>query len=186
MALLAEELVEEWLNRQGYFTIRGIKLGVQEIDILAIKPGANGSVSCRHIEAQASMRPISYISSAPKLLQKQGRAANSVKRSNSELRQGVKEWVQKKFRMPKKRKLKADLFDGQWSEELVINVVRSDKEVDLISKSGVKIHRLSDIVSSLADEALVVKSAAGADFVDLLQMGIAQNRQALGPAHGVD
>lgn len=26
MALLAEEIVEEWLNRQGYFTIRGIKM----------------------------------------------------------------------------------------------------------------------------------------------------------------
>ena len=33
MALLAEELVEEWLNRQGYFTIRGIKFGVHEIDL---------------------------------------------------------------------------------------------------------------------------------------------------------
>jgi hypothetical protein len=32
MALLAEEIVEEWLNRQGYFTIRGIKKGVHEID----------------------------------------------------------------------------------------------------------------------------------------------------------
>jgi hypothetical protein len=36
MALLAEEIVEEWLNRNGYFTIRGIKLGVHEIDLLAI------------------------------------------------------------------------------------------------------------------------------------------------------
>jgi hypothetical protein len=36
MALLAEEIVEEWLNRNGYFTIRGIKLGVQEIDLLAL------------------------------------------------------------------------------------------------------------------------------------------------------
>lgn len=36
MALLAEEIVEEWLNRQGYFTIRGIKMGVQEIDLLAV------------------------------------------------------------------------------------------------------------------------------------------------------
>ena len=24
MSLLTEEVVEEWLNRQGYFTIRGI------------------------------------------------------------------------------------------------------------------------------------------------------------------
>ena len=31
MALLAESLVEEWLNRAGYFTIRGLKHGVDEI-----------------------------------------------------------------------------------------------------------------------------------------------------------
>jgi len=37
MSLLAEEIVEEWLNRDGYFTIRGIKLGVHEIDLLALK-----------------------------------------------------------------------------------------------------------------------------------------------------
>jgi Holliday junction resolvase-like predicted endonuclease len=37
MALLAEEIVEEWLNRQGYFTIRGIRLGVNEIDLVAVK-----------------------------------------------------------------------------------------------------------------------------------------------------
>ena len=38
MSLLGEEVVEEWLNRNGYFTIRGIKVGVDEIDILAIRP----------------------------------------------------------------------------------------------------------------------------------------------------
>ena len=66
MALLAEEIVEEWLNRQGYVTIRGIKMGVHEIDLLAVKWLENGKVECRHIEVQASMRPVSYISRVPK------------------------------------------------------------------------------------------------------------------------
>ena len=57
MALLAEELVEEWLNRQGFFTIRGLKLGVHEMDLLAIRPRPDGSLECRHVEVQASMRP---------------------------------------------------------------------------------------------------------------------------------
>jgi Holliday junction resolvase-like predicted endonuclease len=83
-ALLAEEIVEEWLNRQGYFTIRGIKLGVHEIDLLAVKPN-EGVVECRHIEVQASMRPVSFISKVPKKLQKGGRAANSASRSETEL-----------------------------------------------------------------------------------------------------
>ncbi len=98
MALLAEEIVEEWLNRQGYFTIRGIKLGVHEIDLLAIKWQVGGITECRHIEVQASMRPVSYISRVPKVGQKAGRPANSAKRSDEELNQGVAEWVETKFR----------------------------------------------------------------------------------------
>jgi len=41
--LLAESLVDEWLNRQGFFTIRGVKHGVGEIDLLAIRavPGVH-------------------------------------------------------------------------------------------------------------------------------------------------
>ncbi len=34
MALLAEPLVDEWLNRKGFFTLRGIKHRVREIDLL--------------------------------------------------------------------------------------------------------------------------------------------------------
>jgi len=36
MALLDEQLVEEWLNTQQFFTMRGIKCGVDEIDLLAL------------------------------------------------------------------------------------------------------------------------------------------------------
>lgn len=35
MALVAETFAEEWLNRQGYFTIRGVKTGPGETDLLA-------------------------------------------------------------------------------------------------------------------------------------------------------
>jgi hypothetical protein len=44
MALLAESLVEEWLNRAGYFTIRGVKHGLGEMDLLAVRPGSDGVV----------------------------------------------------------------------------------------------------------------------------------------------
>ena len=70
MALLAEEVVEEWLNRNGYFTIRGIKVGVDEIDILAIKPTTSGRHECRHIEVQVSINPISYITKVPASIRK--------------------------------------------------------------------------------------------------------------------
>lgn len=171
MALLAEEIVEEWLNRSGYFTIRGIKVGVHEIDLLAVKPAthSNGAVECRHIEVQASMRPVSYISRVPVEIQKTGRAANSAKRSDDELVKGVAEWVHKKFRHPGKVSLMRSLWNRDWSSELVINNVKSEDEVRLIESHGIKITRLPEVIADLASRGTY--SAAGADFLDLIHMG---------------
>jgi hypothetical protein len=86
MALLAEEIVEEWLNRQGFFTIRGIKVGVEEIDILAMRLDDEGKPICRHIEVQASINPVSYLTPLAKALQKElGRAAFSMKHREPEV-----------------------------------------------------------------------------------------------------
>jgi hypothetical protein len=52
MSLLAEEVIEEWLRRDGHFTMRGIKLGNHEIDLLAVKRSGD-KIICRHIEVQA-------------------------------------------------------------------------------------------------------------------------------------
>lgn len=171
MAILAEEIVEEWLNRQGYFTIRGIKLGVDEIDLLAVKRRTNDSVECRHIEVQASIRPVSYISQVPKAAQRQGRAANSVKRTEDELVAGVDEWVHKKFFSDKKLNIKQSLWNGEWSSELVLNVVKSEDEVKLIQRRGIAVIWLKDVVSSLTGLNHMIGSAAGGDFIDLIQMG---------------
>ena len=111
MALLAEEIVEEWLNRDGWFTIRGIKIGVDEIDILAIKPTANG-IQCRHLEVQASFNPVSYLTKVPKARRQPGQAAGSAKhRSDEELHECVREWVRQKFDHPKKVKQRKQLFE---------------------------------------------------------------------------
>ena len=173
MALLAEELVEEWLRRQGYFTIRGIKLGVHEIDLLAVRWRSGQDAECRHLEVQASMRPVSFISRVPKDLQRSGRAANSARRSAEELSLGVTEWVHTKFKRSEKVELMKKLWNGEWSSELVLNAVHSQEEVELIEKCGVKVLRLKDIVVSLAQNRGPVASASGADFVDLIHMGAA-------------
>ena len=101
MALLAEEIVEEWLNRNGYFTIRGAKLGLYEIDLLAIKK-TSSKVERRHIEVQASIKPASYMTSLSKEAQLETRRGphSAAKRSQDVLKAGVQEWVEKKFLMP--------------------------------------------------------------------------------------
>jgi hypothetical protein len=61
MALLAEQLVNEWLNRHGFFTLHGIKIGVDEIDLLGVR-ATKGRLEGWHVECQVSFRPVAYIS----------------------------------------------------------------------------------------------------------------------------
>ena len=177
MSLLAEEVVEEWLNRQGYFTIRGIKLGVHEIDLLAIKKSAEGTTECRHIEVQVSMRPVSYITQVPRELQRTGRSPNSARRSLDELGIGVSEWVEKKYHHPDKVRLRESLWPGDWSYEFVAHVVKSEDELSLIASHGIKVIRFSDVVSSLTSKHALFSSACGGDIVELVHMGITDKRQ---------
>ena len=171
MSLLAEVVVEEWLNRQGYFTIRGIKQGYDEIDLLAIRPRADGTIERRHIEVQASIRPMSYISQLPKQVQKNtGRAANTPTRTPEELEQGVLEWVEKKFNKPVKKQLRESLAKGEWTFELVINNVKSKNEVMLIESHNIVILELKDIVKALRAKNTLIKAASGADLLELMHL----------------
>jgi hypothetical protein len=169
MSLLAEELIEEWLNRQGYFTIRGTKIGVQEIDLLAIRTTTNG-VECRQIEVQASVRPVSYISSVPKEIQRQtGHAAGSAKaREDGELREGIREWITKKFDHPEKEKIRRHLAPGTWSRELIVHVVKHQRELELLSAAGITIRYLTKILADLKRNDFLIGGAAGAHLVDLV------------------
>lgn len=170
MSLLGEEVVEEWLNRNGYFTIRGIKIGVDEIDILAIKPLPKGRHECRHMEVQISINPISYITKVPAAIRKQTGigAHNAQKRDTTQLRQGVSEWIEAKFNQPRKVELRNRLCSGSWTTELVIGKIRHEEEISLLKEAGVKIHRLKDIILEMTEKPGIVKAASGADLYDLM------------------
>lgn len=172
MALLAEEVVEEWLNRNGYFTIRGIKIGVHEIDLLAIAM-RGASVDARHVEVQVSIMPVSYLCPLPRDTQtRTGRKPMSMKaRSPKEMAEGVREWVFKKFRHEAKRRLRQELFPGEWTYELVVHKVKFPEELSLLEKQGVKILRLQEIVGSLSRGGTVVQRAAGSELLDLITLG---------------
>lgn len=174
MALLAEEIVEEWLRRDGYFTIRGIKLGVHEVDLLAVRP--NGEKwECRHVEVQASINPVSYLSRVPAADQKAaGLKSTSRKlRTDEQLKQGIQEWIAKKFDHPAKvalmdRLVGSGIRVGPWKRELVVHRLAFEQEATLLEESGVRIIRLSHIVQALRSPGGVIAKAGGADFLDLL------------------
>jgi hypothetical protein len=169
MALLAEEIVEEWLNRQGYFTIRGVKVGVHEIDLLAIRYGAAG-LECRHIEVQASVNPISYLTQVSKAVREAtGRAgANAKLREEQDLRQGVREWIEKKYDHARKREVRDSLAPGPWSKELVVHRLKYEVERKMVEEAGIKVWDLSDVIADLKRGGMRLQGAAGAHLVELV------------------
>ena len=143
-------------------------MGVDEIDILAIKPTKEG-IQCRHIEVQASFNPVSYLTKVPKEKRLPGQGAHSAKhRSDDELFDSVQGWIKQKFDHPKKISQRKALFDGHWTRELVIHNLKHPEELNLIREAGINIHQLSDVIAAFQQTDVVVSKAAGADLVELV------------------
>jgi len=158
MALLDEQLVEEWLNRQNFFTMRGIKSGVDEIDLLAIKPTPKG-MECWHVEVQISYRPVGYI----------GGDTNARKRTKKELRKGVEQWVAKKFTSPKKVKRRNEILsDARWRKFLVHAVLKDEAELTIMEELGVELIPYKRVLEDLRSEKKSKSSSAASGIVEML------------------
>ena len=95
MTDIIEEVVSNWLFSKGYFVINNLKIGVNEIDLLVVKV-KDGIISEKiHVEVQCSSNPIGYI----------GGSSSARTRSESELKKGVAEYVEKKFSQKKIKSL---------------------------------------------------------------------------------
>lgn len=158
MALLDEQLVEEWLNRQNFFTMRGIKSGNDEIDLLAIRPKPEG-LECWHVEVQISYRPVNYI----------GGDTNARKRTKNELREGVEQWVAKKFTSPKKAKRRNEILpDAKWRFFLVHAVLKDEAELTIMEELGVELIPYKRVLEDLRSEKKSKSSSAASGIVEML------------------
>ncbi|MFB9081863.1 hypothetical protein [Deinococcus wulumuqiensis] len=169
MALLAEEIVQEWLARQGFFCLRGVRLGVHEIDLLAVRFNPQGW-ECRHLEVQVSHRPASYLSRVPQATQRatNRKATSARKRELDELQQGVAEWVAKKFDHPEKSALRSRLAPGPWTREVVIHKLYEPLEKELLMQAGITVHQLSDVLGELRRPGTLVRAASGEALLNLI------------------
>ena len=158
MALLDEQLVEEWLNRQNFFTMRGIKSGVDEIDLLAIRPTPEG-LECWHVEVQISYRPVGYI----------GGDTNARKRNSKELRAGVEQWVTKKFTSPKKVKRRNEILpNAKWRKFLVHAVLKDEAELPMMKELGIELINYRKVLEDLCLDKKGKSSSAASGIVEML------------------
>jgi hypothetical protein len=158
MALLDEQLVEEWLNRQNFFTMRGINCGVDEIDLLAIRPIPAG-FECWHVEVQISYRPVGYI----------GGDTNARKRTPDELRAGVAQWVEKKFTSPRKIQRRNEILPGaQWRNFLVHAVLKDESELPVMQKLGVELIPYRKVLDDLCNDSKNKSSSVATGIIEML------------------
>ncbi|OBZ09088.1 hypothetical protein A8L34_23380 [Bacillus sp. FJAT-27264] len=176
MALQAETLVEEWLNKNGYFTIRGIKEKLNEIDFLAVRQSEDGEWEYVHCEVLVSMRPVAYISKLTKQqMEKLGvKSKTSAKLRNSEsLKDSVKAWVEIKYTSDKKKKLRSSVIDTEeWQYWLVHGRVKDQNELEQISGEGVKLVAIKDILQELTANTTEhsFSAASAGDLVELINL----------------
>lgn len=173
MALLAEQLVDEWLNRQGFFTLRGIKRGIDEIDLLGIRMNEN-SLQGWHIEVQVSFRPMSYIGKLSKAAQQElgaKSATSAIRRPPHILEAGIEEWVRKKFNSPKKVEMRNSCWrDVRWDYKLVHGKVHDKSELAFIEKRGVQLIRFDDVLEQLCrHKPGELFGGAGTDIAEIIR-----------------
>lgn len=172
MALLAESLVEEWLNRNGYFTIRGVKHGVGEMDLLAVHPQPEGVVVGWHVEVQVSFRPIGYIGRrTDEMIAESGGGRTSARaRTREEVEKCACEWVKHKFLDPAKIQLRESLWPGVfWSFHLVHGVVREPHELEIFRAEHVICHPFHELLTSLSQRSKhLFSGAAGGDLAEIV------------------
>jgi Holliday junction resolvase-like predicted endonuclease len=159
LALLDEQLVEEWLNQKGFFTIRGIKSGLGEIDLLAVKPNVE-PMECWHVEVQISFRPIGYI----------GGNTNAKARSDEEIRAGVVQWIDKKFNDPRKDEARQRLVPkARWRRFLVHGAVREKAELTHMAELGVELLPYYQVLQELRDQKITHSSSMASSIAEILR-----------------
>lgn len=167
MAFIAETYVEEWLNRQGYFTIRGVKKGHEEMDLLAVR-AEDGGVTGWHVEVTVSFRPIGYIAREPAA--GSGRGSFVRKRTPDQARSFAKAWIEKKFAGAAKLAIRDRLWPGaRWSRHLVHGAVRYPDELLAFEAEGVTCHPFHRLLSDLSQrgpDGFTV--SAGGDLAEIL------------------
>jgi Holliday junction resolvase-like predicted endonuclease len=159
MALLDEQLVEEWLNRKQFFTIRGLKAGLGEIDLLAVQNTPN-QAQYWHVEVSVSFRPMGYL----------GGDKSARKRTDAEIKNGIEHWVAKKFTDDKKVKARNTAYStNDWQFVFVHGVMRDDKELEYLKELGVKTIPYKTLLTELLEDKNKHSSSVASNIVDILR-----------------
>ena len=142
MAKVAETIVDDWLNRKGYFTIRGLKKrGRNEIDLLAFRPSDRDAL---HIEVTSNDKPTGWLGGNLK-----------ASASKKEKEENIERFVTRKYRGANEQLRNRVPQSLNWRCMLAFNVLDDQEEEQtrvLKDQFRVESVSLSEILSDLASE----------------------------------
>lgn len=160
MSQIDEQLVEQWLNKNRFFTIQGLKTGNDEIDFLAIRMLSDGTFEYKQVEVQVSFRPIGFVCGLP-----------LATRDRLEIARGVEAWIFKKFENPKKYKLRETYAsrDVKWEYVLVHGEIKHEMEREAFLNSQVRLVPYSSVLAELAGNSSHVTSSPANGILEIVR-----------------
>lgn len=175
MALFAESLAEEWLNRKGCFTVRGSKVGNSEIDLLAVSFRETDAI---HVEVSVSTNAVAWTCPWTKRLRDEldYRERTNKPRTPEQMEDCVEAWVDGKYSddRPGDGKIaerREALCPGrEWRRMFVHGDIKYREELDLIADRGVELKDIREVLEELRDRKLTpfATSSEASDIAALI------------------
>ncbi len=137
---LIADIVSEWLCLKGHFIIRGLKIGRNEIDILAIKPNNGRIAEAAHYEVSISTTPVGYLG------EKSARG-----QTESEVRRSVARYVDKKYTRQKTVEVIERLVGKQYRRYFVTGHRKHEMETVALQEQGITIIPIMRVLTELRD-----------------------------------
>ncbi len=134
---IAQTLVKAAYQSLGYFIIEGIKVGLKEIDLLAIKPEKGNVVAERlHVEVQIGVSPIGP-------LRERGALGKAMKDPMS----AAKAYINKKYNDIKiVAKIKEYYGNNEYQKVLVFGQLKKPEQLEVFHKMGIRAISVSDLI----------------------------------------
>jgi hypothetical protein len=140
---ISESLVSLAYQSLGYFVIEGRKVGMKEIDLLAVRVGKDGEIEERlQIEISISVSPIGVLRRQAKL----GRSAEEPARS-------VEEWREKKFGDRRVVREVTETFRGKpYDHVFVHGQLKDPSQLAVLGQAGIKCVEIGDLIRKAVTE----------------------------------
>ncbi len=175
MPVLAETLVEEWLNQQSFLMVRSVLDGFDEMGVLAVRLrlSERSKPEAWHVEVQSSFRPMNYLTPLTRRIRTEigTGAGTAVVRTPAMVRECVEEWIKKKYENPREVQYRNYFYPrAVWKRVLVHAVVKHEEELEEFRRQGIELVPIESVLEMLCSPIRPAFSAsAGTDIEDLNQ-----------------